>query len=32
MVVVKVGGDGRINLYNAGGSTDVVVDVMGWYG
>jgi hypothetical protein len=32
MVVVKVGADGKINLYNAGGSTDVVVDVMGWYG
>jgi hypothetical protein len=31
MVVVKVGADGRINVYNAAGSTDVVVDVMGWY-
>jgi hypothetical protein len=32
MVVVKVGSDGKIDLYNAAGSTDVVVDVMGWYG
>jgi len=32
MVVVKVGVDGLINLYNAAGSTDVVIDVMGWYG
>ncbi len=31
MVVVKVGTDGRINVYNAAGSTDVVIDVMGWY-
>ena len=31
MVVVKVGADGRINLYNAFGSVDVVIDVMGWY-
>jgi Fibronectin type III domain len=31
MVVVKVGADGRINVYNAAGSTDVVIDVMGWY-
>ena len=31
MVVVKVGEGGRVNLYNAGGSTDVVVDVAGWY-
>jgi Fibronectin type III domain len=32
MVVVKVGADGMINVYNAAGSTDVVIDVMGWYG
>ena len=32
MVVVKVGANGLIDLYNAAGSTDVVVDVMGWYG
>jgi hypothetical protein len=32
MVVVKVGTTGAIDLYNAAGSTDVVIDVMGWYG
>ncbi len=32
MVVVKLGSDGKIDLYNAAGSTDVVIDVMGWYG
>ena len=32
MVVVKLSADGKIDLYNAYGSTDVVIDVMGWYG
>ncbi|HVS05254.1 MAG TPA: fibronectin type III domain-containing protein [Candidatus Dormibacteraeota bacterium] len=32
MVVVKVGSDGKIDLYNAAGAVDVVIDVMGWYG
>jgi hypothetical protein len=32
MVVVKLSADGKIDLYNAFGSTDVVIDVMGWYG
>jgi hypothetical protein len=31
-VVVKVGADGKINLFNLAGSTDVVIDVVGWYG
>lgn len=31
MVFVKVGADGVVNLYNAAGRTDVVVDVAGWY-
>jgi hypothetical protein len=31
LVVVKVGDDGRVNLYNASGSTHVVADVVGWY-
>ena len=31
LVVVKPGADGRIGLYNLAGSTDVVVDVLGWY-
>jgi hypothetical protein len=32
MVVVKLSAAGRIDLYNAFGSVDVVIDVMGWYG
>ena len=32
MVVVKVGSNGNIDVYNAAGSADVVIDVMGWYG
>jgi hypothetical protein len=31
MVVVKLGSDGRIAIYNGFGSADVVVDVLGWY-
>lgn len=32
LVVVKVGDDGRVNLYNHSGSVHVVVDVAGWFG
>jgi hypothetical protein len=32
LVVVKLGPDGMVKLYNQLGSTDVVVDVLGWYG
>jgi hypothetical protein len=32
VVVVKVGPDGRLGLYNNGGSTNVIADVAGWYG
>jgi hypothetical protein len=32
MVVVGVGAGGQINLSNAVGSVDVIVDVMGWFG
>ncbi|MDQ3693016.1 MAG: right-handed parallel beta-helix repeat-containing protein [Chloroflexota bacterium] len=32
VVVVKVGPDGRVVLYNNAGSTDVIADVAGWYG
>jgi hypothetical protein len=32
MVVVKLGANGAIDLYNAFGSVDVVIDVVGWYG
>jgi hypothetical protein len=32
LVVVKIGTKGRINLYNAAGSTNLVGDVVGYYG
>jgi len=32
LVVVQVGTTGKIDVYNAFGSTNVVIDVMGWYG
>jgi hypothetical protein len=32
LVVVKVASDGTIELFNFGGSVDVVVDLVGWYG
>ncbi len=32
LVVVKIGSNDSINIYNAIGSTDVIVDVMGYYG
>ncbi len=32
LVVVKVASDGSIKLFNLGGSVDVVVDLLGWYG
>jgi hypothetical protein len=31
MVVVKLGADGRIAIYNSFGSTHIIVDVLGWY-
>jgi hypothetical protein len=31
LVVAKVGAGGKVNIYNAGGSTHVVADVAGWY-
>jgi hypothetical protein len=31
LVVVKLGPDGWIGIYNSGGLTDVIVDVLGWY-
>ena len=31
MVFVKVGANGAVDLYNAAGRTDVIVDVAGWY-
>jgi hypothetical protein len=32
LVVVRLGADGKIAIYNAGGCTDVIADVVGWYG
>ena len=31
LVVVKVGSNGQLNVYNAVGNTDVIFDVTGWY-
>src|SRR5712691_689211 len=31
LVVVKLGADGKIGIYNVGGSTDVIVDALGWF-
>jgi hypothetical protein len=31
LVVVQVGSDGTINLYNAAGSVELIVDVFGYY-
>jgi alpha-tubulin suppressor-like RCC1 family protein len=31
MAVVKVGSDGKIKLYNDQGSTNLIVDVVGWF-
>ncbi len=31
MAVVKVGSDGRINLFNDAGTTDLIVDIVGWF-
>ena len=32
LIVVKLGADGSIDFYNGFGMTDVIVDVVGWYG
>ena len=31
MAIVKVGNDGKIAIYNENGSTQVIVDVVGWF-
>jgi hypothetical protein len=32
LVIVKVGADGKVNVYNKLGQTHVIFDVVGWYG
>ena len=32
LVIVKLGATGKIDVYNLAGSTDVVIDVVGWFG
>ncbi len=32
LVIVKLGADGSISVFNSAGTTDVVIDVVGWYG
>jgi len=32
LVVVKLGPSGSIDIFNGAGATDVIVDVVGWYG
>jgi serine protease len=32
LVVVQVGADGKVRLFNPAGSVDVVIDIVGWYG
>ncbi len=31
LVITKVGSDGKVNLFNATGSTHVIADVLGWF-
>ncbi len=31
LVTVRLGTGGKISLYNSGGTTDLIVDVVGWY-
>jgi hypothetical protein len=32
MVAVKLAPEGTIKIYNGFGSTQIIVDVLGWYG
>ena len=32
LVIVRVGADGKVNVYNAVGQVHVIFDVVGWYG
>jgi Tol biopolymer transport system component len=31
MVMAKLGADGKISLFNNGGNTDLIIDVLGWF-
>src|SRR5439155_6867782 len=31
LAIIKLGANGKLDLYNAAGSTDVIIDVTGWY-
>jgi hypothetical protein len=31
LVIVKVGGNGKVAIYNSAGSSDVIADVVGWF-
>jgi hypothetical protein len=32
LVVVRLGANGKLDIFNAAGTTDVIADVVGWYG
>jgi hypothetical protein len=32
LVVVRLGSSGKLDIFNFGGTTDVIADVVGWYG
>lgn len=32
LVMAKVGADGKVSVYNHAGTTDVILDVVGWFG
>lgn len=32
LVIAKVGADGKVSVYNHAGTTDVILDVVGWFG
>ena len=31
LVMVKIGGNGKVSFYNSAGSTDMIADVVGWF-
>jgi len=31
LVIVKVGGNGKVAIYNSAGSSDIIADVVGWF-